>query len=127
MYRVISMLSEEGEPVSVPFLANAATAFRYKSIFGKDLLVLIQTSTNKNGIYDVEFVSELAYIMAMQAKAKDGEVDLNVINRNDMVEWLEQFGGFELFNHANEIMNIFLGNTKVSSQEKKKARKPSAS
>ena len=127
MYKVLSMLSEDGEPLSVPFLANAATAFRYKSVFGKDLLVLIQTSTKKDGVYDVDFVSELAYIMAMQAKAKDGEIDLNKINKDNMFEWLEQFGGFELFNHANEIMNIFLGNTKVTSQEKKKARKPSAS
>lgn len=126
MYKVISMLTEDEEPIEVPFLANAATPFRYKNIFGKDLLVLFQTSVNDNGVYDIDFVSELAFIMAMQAKARDGEIDLDTVNREDMLKWLEQFGGFEMFHHANEIMNTYLGNQKTLSKEKKRAKKPSA-
>lgn len=125
MYKVISMLTEDEQPIDVPFLANAATPFRYKSIFGKDLLVLFQTSANESGVYNIDFVSELAFVMAMQAKAKNGEVDLNKLNQDKMLEWLEQFGGFELYAHANDIMDVYLGNTIVTSDEKKKVRKRS--
>ena len=127
MYKVISMLTDDEQPIDVPFLANAATPFRYKALFGKDLLVLFQKSVTNDGVYDIDFVSELAFVMAMQAKAKDGGVDLNTINRDSLLEWLEQFGGFELFNHANDIMNVYLGNTASTSKEKKKVRKPNES
>lgn len=127
MYKVISMLTDDELPIDVPFLANAATPFRYKELFGKDLLILFQKSMNNDGVYDIDFVSELAFVMAMQAKAKDEEIDLNHINREDMLEWLEQFGGFEMLTHSQEIMSIYLGNMKTTSKEKKKVRKPSAS
>lgn len=124
MYKVVSMLSDDGKPVDVPFLANAATPFRYKSLFGKDLLLLFQKAVNEDGVYNIDFVSELAYVMAMQAKSKTEGKDLNTINRDNMIEWLEQFGGFEMFNHANDIMNVYLGNEGATSKEKKKVRKP---
>ena len=124
MYKVVSMLSDDGKPVDVPFLANAATPFRYKSLFGKDLLLLFQKAVNEDGAYNIDFVSELAYVMAMQAKSKTEGKDLNTINRDNMIEWLEQFGGFEMFNHANDIMNVYLGNEGATSKEKKKVRKP---
>lgn len=127
MYKVVSMLSDDGKPVDVPFLANAATPFRYKSLFGKDLLLLFQKAVNEDGVYNIDFVSELAYVMAMQAKSKTEGKDLNTINRDNMIEWLEQFGGFEMFNHANDIMNVYLGNEETTSKEKKKVRKPSES
>lgn len=127
MYKVVSMLSDDGKPVDVPFLANAATPFRYKSLFGKDLLLLFQKAVNEDGVYNIDFVSELAYVMAMQAKSKTEGKDLNTINRDNMIEWLEQFGGFEMFNHANDIMNVYLGNEGTTSKEKKKVRKPNES
>ena len=127
MYKVITLKTDEGEDIKVPFLANAATPFRYKSLFGKDLLLLFQKAVNEDGVYDIDFVSELAFVMSMQAKSKKEGLDLSTINRDNMLEWLEQFGGFELFNHANEIMSVYLGNEETTSKEKKKVRKPSES
>lgn len=126
MYKVISLKSsDDGEPRDVPFLANAATPFRYKSLFGKDLLLLFQKAVNESGVYDIDFVSELAFVMSMQAKSKKEGLDLSTINRENLLEWLEQFEGFELFNHANEIIGVYLGNEGTSSEEKKKVEEPS--
>lgn len=127
MYKVIALKTDEGENINVPFLANAATPFRYKSLFGKDLLLLFQKAVNNDGVYDIDFVSELAFVMAMQAKARNEDLDLSTINRDNMIAWLEQFGGFEMLSQANEIMNVYLGNENTTSKEKKKVRKPSES
>jgi hypothetical protein len=64
--------------------------------------------------------------MAMQAKAKTGEIDLTTINVDSMVSWLEQFGSFAIYNKAQEILSVYLDNTTITSSEKKKARKQTA-
>lgn len=122
MYKVVSMLAEDGSQLDVPFLANAATPFRFKALFGQDLLVLFQTC-DANGIYDINFVSQLAFTMAMQAKAKDGGVDMSTINKDSMLSWLEQFDGFTMYDKAKDILEVYLGNSGITSKEKKKARK----
>jgi intein-encoded DNA endonuclease-like protein len=63
--------------------------------------------------------------MAMQAQGKSGGVDLNKISKDDMLIWLEQFDGFELVNKSKDIIEVYLGNSNISSKEKKKARKQS--
>ena len=120
------MTSAEGEPVDVPFFANAATAYRFKAMFGKDLLLTFQ-SAKQGDLYNVEFIEQIAFIMAMQAKAKAGMADLSTINEEMMVSWLETFDGMELLNNAAEIMDVYLGNTKFTSKEKKRATKQSES
>ena len=125
MYKVIQLQGEDGEMLDVPFLANAATPFRFKSLFGQDLIVLFQMC-DKNGVYDIDFVSQLAFIMAMQAEAKAGRVDLSTINKESLLSWLEKLDGFSIYSKAAEILDVYLGNTGVTSTEKKKARKPSA-
>lgn len=122
MYKVISMKGEDGNQIDVPFLANAATPFRFKSVFGEDLIMLFQTC-DTNGVYDINFVSQLAFIMAMQAKAKTGGVDLSTINRETMLSWLEDLDGFSIYGKAKEILDVYLGNSEVASKEKKSTRK----
>lgn len=122
MYKVISMKGEDGSQIDIPFLANAATPFRFKSLFGQDLLVLFQTCS-ADGIYDINFVSQLAFVMAMQAKAKTGGVDLSTLNREMMLSWLEDLDGFSIYDKAQEILAVYLGNSEVASKEKKSTRK----
>lgn len=122
MYKVISMKAEDGSQIDVPFLANAATPFRFKSIFGQDLIVLFQTF-NTDEAYDIDFVSQLAFVMAMQAQGKTGGVDMEKINKESMLSWLEQFDSFSLYEKANEVLSIYLGSSKITSVEKKKVRK----
>jgi hypothetical protein len=122
MYKEITLNSAEGTPISVPFMANAATAYRFKALFNKDLLLTFQ-SAKQGDLYNVEFIEQLAFLMAMQAKAKNDEIDLTKINEESMVLWLERFDGMELLNHAGDIMDVYLGNTRFSSKEKKRAIK----
>lgn len=122
MYKIVSMLAEDGSQLDVPFLANAATPFRFKALFGQDLLVLFQTC-DTNGIYDIDFVSQLAFVMAMQAKAKAGGVDMSTINKDSMMSWLEQFDGFTIYDKAKDILEVYLGGSEITSKEKKKARR----
>lgn len=127
MYKVITLKTDEGEDINVPFLANAATPFRYKSLFGKDLLLLFQKAAKDDGAYDIDFVSELAFVMAMQAKSRNEGLDINTVNRDNMISWLEQFGGFEMLTRANEIISVYIGNEETTSEEKKKVEEPSES
>lgn len=122
MYKVISMKAEDGSQIDVPFLANAATPFRFKSIFGQDLIVLFQTC-GENGIYDIDFMSQLAFIMAMQAKGKTGDIDMSTLDKESMLSWLEQFDSLSLYDNAQDILEVYLGNSTITSVEKKKARK----
>lgn len=122
MYKVISVKAEDGSYIDVPFLANAATPFRFKSIFGKDLIVLFQTC-GENGIYDIDFMSQLAFVMAMQAKGKTGDIDMSTLDKESMLSWLEQFDSLSLYDNAQDILKVYLGNSTITSVEKKKARK----
>lgn len=125
MYKVVSLTGEDGNSIDVPFLANAATPFRFKAIFNKDLLILFQTCSI-DGVYDIDFVSQLGFTMAMQAKAKNEGLDMATVMSGDMIEWLEQFDGFEMLNKAKDIIEVYLGNSETSSKEKKRVRKQNA-
>jgi hypothetical protein len=61
--------------------------------------------------------------MAMQAQGKTGGVDMGTVNKESMLSWLEQFDSFSLYEKANEVLSVYLGNSKITSIEKKKARK----
>lgn len=107
--------------INVPMLANAATPLRYKQLFGKDLLTEFQGAQNDQAKV-VESIPELAFIMAMAAKAKEGKQDLNLINQAKYMEWLEQFDPMDLPMVSEQIVNLYLGNTVTSSEPKKKQK-----
>ena len=108
--------------INVPMLANAATPLRYKQLFGKDLLTEFQGAQDDQAKV-VESIPELAFIMAMAAKAKEGKQDLNLINQAKYMEWLEQFDPMDLPMVSEQIVNLYLGNTVTSSEPKKSKKK----
>lgn len=102
------------------FLAVGTTPYRYKQIFGKELMVDISHLINK----DMESISEnadfsvsdkLAFIMNCQAEKKD----MNCQNFDTFLEWVEQFDASDLFNHMSEFIGIYLGNKESTSKPKK--------
>lgn len=123
MFRTIQIDTFDGSTKDVEFLANAATPRRYKAIFGNDLLQLfVDAKREENGreIYSIDFIQELAFVMAMQAKAKsDDKVKLDKLNENSFVAWLEEFDSMALENKASEIMSVYMGNMKTDSEAKK--------
>ena len=89
----------------IEFSANAATPFRYRQIFHKDLLSILGNEEKAQN-EGVEAVTELAFIMAKQAE----KADMNKLNEEDFIGWLEGFEPMDFANSAEEILNAYMGN-----------------
>ncbi len=105
-------------------LANAATPLRYKHVFQDDLLTKIANAhtTDETGreIYQIDFIGELAFVMAMQADAlSDKTIKLEKLNYEKYMDWLEQYDGMAFENAAEEILNVYVGNSVSESESKK--------
>lgn len=132
MYREISIARVDGSDALTPMLANAATPYRYKSIFGEDLIKKIASSSTINsdgtGTVTVNFVGELAFVMAMQAAAhSDKNIKMDKLNEEKFVEWLEQYDSLSMENASNDIFEVYAGNIRSDSEAKKNKEEQSAS
>lgn len=99
--------------------ANGATPLRYKMIFGKDLLCEINKmhKDEKDEGELVEMVTQLAFVMNKQATCDKQE--LAKLNKNELLEWLEQFNSAFCFaEKASEILSFYLGNESTDSKPK---------
>lgn len=100
-----------------PMSANGATPIRYRMVFGKDLISEFQ-KVESNYSVAIDTISELAFIMA-----KAGEkADMDKLNLNTYVTWLEQFEPFDITDASESIIDLYMSNSKASSEVKKKVR-----
>lgn len=105
----------------VELLSNAATPYRFKQVFGKDLIrFFTEAATSKDYADDTETVvtaQQMAYIMARQA---DG--DLSKLSEDDFLQWMEQFDPlpFNNFDTVLQVMSAYTGQTQTTSEPKKK-------
>ena len=97
----------------VPMLANAATPYRFKQIFHKDLLKIMFSTTAENESEDD--VQKLAYVMSMQAAKRD----LTQLNEETYIDWLEQFDPLDIFMASDAVMKLYQRN-KFSDEIQKK-------
>lgn len=129
MFATIEMPLYDGTTKNVEFMANAATARRYKMIFGEDLLTkFTNAEEEKDGkkVYNIDFLPELSFVMAMQAQAlSDNKLKLEKVNTNMFLDWLEQFDSMAIENNASELMSVYQGNVETSSEAKKNTGKQS--
>lgn len=129
MFATIEMPLYDGTTKDVEFMANAATARRYKMIFGEDLLSKFTNAEEERDgkkVYNIDFLPELSFVMAMQAKAlSDNKLKLEKVNQNMFLDWLEQFDSMAIENNASELMSVYQGNTETSSEAKKNTEKQS--
>lgn len=129
MFATIEMPLYDGTTKDVEFMANAATARRYKMIFGEDLLTkFTNAEEEKDGkkVYNIDFLPELSFVMAMQAQAlSDNKLKLEKVNTNMFLDWLEQFDSMAIENNASELMSVYQGNVETSSEAKKNTGKQS--
>lgn len=104
MYKTIAI---DGKEMSVA--ANAATPFRYKQVFHQDLFAVFgnEKRAEEEG---AEAVMRLAYIMTKQAEG----ADMNKLNEDDFITWLEGFSAMAFVDAADEIVNAYMDNTKTS-------------
>lgn len=98
--------------------ANAATPFRYKQLFGEDLLRIFQESTEdkEKEITLSETVTQLAFIMNRQAEG----VNMNTLSMDEFFSWLENFEPMEIVLVGQEIINTYLSSAQTSVVAKKK-------
>ena len=105
MYKKITIDGKEME-----FAANAATPFRYKKAFNSDLFAVLgnEKRAEEEG---VEVVTKLAYVMHNQAEG----ADMNKLNEEGFITWLEGFSAMAFINVADEILNVYMDSTKGTS------------
>ena len=97
--------------------ATAATPYRYKQVFRKDLFKLFQAAANDKADESdaAEAIPELAYIMNQQAEG----ADMNGLSFDDYLQWLDRFGPVDLLLAGEEIMNFYNASSQGSVQPKK--------
>lgn len=96
----------------IAMTANAATCYRYKQVFKKDLFQIFKSTEQ----IDISAIQELAYIMKNQA---DGTVDK--MNFDDYMIWLEEFDALDFAHSSAQIVNVYANQQATSSKAKKKA------
>lgn len=102
MYKTIEI---DGKELSVA--ANAATPFRYKQVFHQDLFAVLgnEKRAEEEG---AEAIMKLAYIMHNQAE----KADMNKLNEEGFIAWLEGFSALAFINAADEIMTAYTDSAK---------------
>lgn len=94
----------------VEFLANASTSFRFKNIFGIDLIALLAKG-DEGAVDDYE---RLAFVMAKQAE----KADMNTLTAEDFYLWLESFEFTDLVEALPEIVGLYMKNKITASDPK---------
>lgn len=112
MYREITIGKE-----SIPMKATAATALRYRHVFGQDLLTEMQ-KVGEDGGLGMSALQQLAFIMA---SAADPNADMCKLNDEKYIDWLDNFEPLDFAEAAEDIIDLYTANTKGLSEVKKKA------
>lgn len=120
MFQTLKMTMADGTEKEMNFLAVGSTPYRFKQMFKQDLMLEITKFVNSDmdGIgsgADFSIVEKLAFVMNCQAEKRD----LNCQNFDTFLEWVDQFETSELFNHITDILGIYLGNKRSTSEPKK--------
>lgn len=115
MFNIVKIGEKE-----VPMLAMASAAIYYKRVFGRDAIV-VQADAKTDGEL-IAFYGEMGYIMAMMAKySSDDRAKLLEINFDSYIEWLDNFSSSDYNEAIVSIAQIYEGQNKVSSKEKKES------
>ena len=101
MFKTITIDGKE-----IELAANAATPFRFKQVFHKDLFAILGNE-DKAETEGVEAVTKLAFIMAKQAE----KADMNKLNDDGFMEWLEDFGPMAFVESAESILAVYMEST----------------
>ena len=101
MYKTLTIGGTELE-----LTANAATPFRFRQVFKKDLLQILGNEQRAE-TEGIEAVTELAFIMAKQAE----KADMGKLNEDEFMKWLEDYGAMDFVNAAEDILNVYMDST----------------
>ena len=105
MFKKITVDGNEME-----FAANAATPFRYKQVFHRDLLGILGNEKEAE-TKGVEVVTELAYIMHKQAE----KADMNKLTYDEFMSWLEDYSPMAFVDAAEDILAVYVDSAQTTS------------
>lgn len=104
----------------IPMECNAATNVRFKHVFGADLYDLLNSDATSGE--NIETISKIAYIAAIHA-SKDGFANKS---EETYMEWLEGFEPMDLVYAAEDVIDLYYSQQKITSTSKKKVKGQSA-
>ena len=102
----------------VKLAANAATPFRFKQIFGQDLLKLFKKSSENEEEQMAlgEVVTQMAFIMNNQAEG----TNMNNLSMDDFYTWLEDYEAMDFVMASGDIINYYMASSLPTVESKKK-------
>ena len=119
MFATLKMTMADGSEKDFEFVSNGMTQYRYRQLTGRDLMKdvtkLLNDRQQVSDDADFSVSDKLAYIMNMSAI----KADMNKINENTFYEWIEQFDSSNSINIMGEIISIYFGTKKSTSEPKK--------
>lgn len=115
------LLQYDGHQVAMR--ANAATPYRYRQVWGEDLLVLLSDTEKRSDGEIVETLLRLGYVMALQAGAAEHEEMTNIFAKAQetgeagFIQWMDRE---DIPREAWEgILAIYTGQQQAQSVKKK--------
>lgn len=119
MFAKLKMLMADGNEQDFEFVSNGMTQYRYRQLTGRDLTKdatkLINDNAGVADDADFSVSDKLAYIMNMSAV----KADMSKINIDSFYEWIEQFDSSNSINIMGDIIGIYFGTKKSTSEPKK--------
>lgn len=106
--------------IDVKIKTSADIPRMYRKIFGKDLflqMIKFETAQAKGEGLDGETIEMFENLAFCFAKHADPEI------KEDVVEWLDQFGNMDIFTAIPDIYRAWLTDGKSTSNLKKKSGK----
>lgn len=98
--------------------ANAATPYRFKQVFHKDLFQIFTASTNnteEENIGLADTITKLAFIMNKQAE----KADMNALSEDGFYSWLENYAPLDIVLAGEEIISFYMSSTQGTVEAKK--------
>ena len=99
----------------VGMLANAASPYIFKQVFGEDLLLKF---TQMKSEANTNIGEKLGFIFAKQAEISDAS-ELMKLNMNDFLTWLADFDPLDVFMASEQIVLLYQNQKKGTSTPKK--------
>lgn len=113
MFKVVQIGENE-----IPLLSNGATPFRYKQLFGGDLMKEFNLiNETEDEAVATNMIAKLAFVMNQAAE----KADMNRLNEDMFFAWLERFESLDLSKAGKEIMGCYIGQIASKSKAKNQA------
>ncbi len=101
----------------VPMQCKASVNLYYKQIFGEDPIIK-QSDGDMTSGEGIIFAQQLAFVMAKAAEANGDRSKMLNLGMDEYIEWLDQFDFMDLQDALKDVMTLYAGGRKSTSQEK---------